>query len=157
MGRQDLRASHNVVSIDPPGCVDIDDACSLREFPDYYEIGVHIADVAFYLPANSPLDRFAQQRATSVYLVDRRIDMLPAILSTNVCSLRAQHDRLAVSVFFYCDKRMLFPAFSVDTWDMVKPPFFCRSVLRSRYSLAYPQAQRICDGLPAGIVENPFA
>ena len=104
MNRQDLRYTHNVISIDPPGCVDIDDACSLRELDDCYEIGIHIADVTYYLPFNSPLDRFARERSTSVYLVDRRIDMLPSILSTNVCSLRAGHDRLAVTVFLYCDK-----------------------------------------------------
>lgn len=67
-GRLDLRESHNVVSIDPPGCVDIDDACSLRELPDCYEVGIHIADVSYYIPFNSPLDRFARDRSTSVYV-----------------------------------------------------------------------------------------
>ena len=66
-GRLDLRESHNVVSIDPPGCVDIDDACSLRELSDCYEVGIHIADVSYYIPFNSPLDRFARDRSTSVY------------------------------------------------------------------------------------------
>ena len=89
-----------MVSIDPPGCVDIDDACSLRALPGgRLELGVHIADVCYYLAPDSSLDRLARERATSVYLVDRRIDMLPAALSTNVCSLRAQHDRLALSLF----------------------------------------------------------
>ena len=67
-------------------------------------MGIHIADVTYYLPFNSALDRFARERSTSVYLVDRRIDMLPSILSTNVCSLRAGHDRLALTIFLYCDK-----------------------------------------------------
>ena len=66
VGREDIRETHNVVSIDPPGCVDIDDAISLRELTDCYEVGIHIADVCYYIPFNSPLDRFARERATSV-------------------------------------------------------------------------------------------
>lgn len=65
-GRLDIRATHNVVSIDPPGCVDIDDACSLREVDGCYEVGIHIADVSHYIPFDSPLDRFARDRSTSV-------------------------------------------------------------------------------------------
>lgn len=95
-----------MISIDPIGCVDIDDACSLREIDNCYEVGIHIADVCYYLPYNSPLDRFARERGTSVYLVEQRIDMLPTLLSTNVCSLRAKHDRLALSILLWFDKRL---------------------------------------------------
>ena len=81
------------------------------------------------------------------YLVDKRIDMLPPVLSTNICSLRAKYDRLAISIFLYVDKQSL---------DIIKPPKICRSVLQSRYSLAYPQAQRLSNHEDPGIVENPF-
>ena len=94
------------------------------------------------------LCRFFPRLLTTRYLVDRRIDMLPPVLSTNVCSLRAQYDRLAVSTFLYLDKKTL---------NVIKPPRFCRSVLRSRYSLAYPQAQRLANHQPPGIIENPYA
>lgn len=146
-----------MVSIDPIGCVDIDDACSLREIDGRYEVGIHIADVCHYLAVDSALDRLARERATSVYLVDRRIDMLPASLSTNVCSLRAKHDRLAVSIFLEFDARRLAAEFSLlDTLNLVKPPRCTRTVLRSRYSLAYPQAQALANQKPVPIIENPY-
>ena len=145
------------MSIDPIGCVDIDDACSLREIDGFYEVGIHIADVCHYLALDSALDRLARERATSVYLVDRRIDMLPASLSTNVCSLRAKHDRLAVSIFLTFDPRPFPAVFSPpDTLDLVKPPRCTRTVLRSRYSLAYPQAQALADQKPVPLIENPY-
>lgn len=74
--------------------------------------------------------------------------MLPPVLSTNICSLRARYDRLALSVYLYLDKKSL---------NVIKPPRFTRSVLRSRYSLAYLQAQRLARNEEPGIVENPYA
>lgn len=87
--RKDLR-SRLVMSIDPPGCEDIDDALSIRKLPRKYkgrsviEIGVHIADVTHFVPHESLLDREARERGTTVYLADRRMDMLPFILSGQV-------------------------------------------------------------------------
>eukprot|EP00941_MAST-03F_sp_MAST-3F-sp1_P002934 g2934.t1 len=101
--RRDLRQSHPMIcSIDPPGCQDIDDALSYRSLPnDGIEIGVHIADVSHFIKSNGYLDQVAQQRGTSVYLPDRRLDMLPECLSTNLCSLRASVDRFAVSILWH--------------------------------------------------------
>lgn len=87
--RKDLR-DRLIMSIDPPGCEDIDDALSIRKLPRKYkghsaiEIGVHIADVTHFVPHESLLDREARERGTTVYLADRRMDMLPFILSGQV-------------------------------------------------------------------------
>lgn len=100
--RRDLRQSHVICSIDPPGCVDIDDALSVRMLPGgRTEFGVHIADVSAFVKPDSRLDLEARRRSTTVYLVDRRINMLPEVLSENLCSLHAGVDRLAVSVLWY--------------------------------------------------------
>jgi exoribonuclease R len=99
--RRDLRWTHAVCSIDPPSCTDIDDALSVRTLPSgNIEVGVHIADVTAFVAQGSDLDTEARARATTVYLVDRRCDMLPRLLSENVCSLRARVDRFALSVLW---------------------------------------------------------
>eukprot|EP00124_Ichthyophonus_hoferi_P005139 Ihof_evm2s678 gene=Ihof_evmTU2s678 len=96
--RKDLRGL-NVCSIDPPGCTDIDDALHVRMLPNgNIEAGVHIADVTHFVKPNTPLDEEASSRGTTVYLTDKRIDMLPELLGTNLCSLRSDVDRLAFSV-----------------------------------------------------------
>ena len=103
-------------SVDPQGCRDIDDAMSVcclgieegtcienesyRWVKCEYEVGVHIADVAAYVPVNSSLDKEAQSRGTTVYLPHRRIDMLPSALSSDIASLHCGVDRLAVSVLW---------------------------------------------------------
>ncbi|KAJ7806157.1 hypothetical protein B0H14DRAFT_2876773 [Mycena olivaceomarginata] len=87
-GREDLR-DLTICSIDPPNCQDIDDALHARPLPNgNIEAGVHIADVSNFVHADTPMDTEAAARGTTVYLVDKRIDMLPALLGTNLCSLR---------------------------------------------------------------------
>lgn len=136
--REDLR-SLNIVSIDPPGCTDIDDALHFRQLPNgNMEVGVHIADVTLQVDMGSILDGIAADRGTTVYLPDRRIDMLPPILSTSLCSLVENEDRAAFSVI----------------WEMCKDArviktYFCRSLIRSRRSLSYEEA----DGIIRGTVE----
>lgn len=79
--RQDFRNTL-VCSVDPPGCTDIDDALHCRQIDDNtYEVGVHIADVSYYVTPETALDDEASKRSTSVYLADRRIDMIPRKLS----------------------------------------------------------------------------
>ncbi|CAH9084603.1 unnamed protein product [Cuscuta europaea] len=98
--RQDLRHLR-VFSVDPPGCKDIDDALHCTTLPSgNFEVGVHIADVTNFVHPGTPLDDEASQRGTSVYLVERRIDMLPKPLTEDVCSLRADVERLAFSVIW---------------------------------------------------------
>ena len=134
-GRADFR-NLDVCSIDPPGCTDIDDALHARVIDGgLIEVGVHIADVTFFVQPNGALDREASTRATTVYLVDRRIDMLPALLGSNLCSLRGGEERLTFSVIWKMD---------AETGE-IKECSFARSVIKSRAALTYDMAQERLD------------
>lgn len=135
-GRRDLRHTHLIMSIDPKGCEDVDDALSIRFCKSGdLELGVHIADVSHFVKPGSLTDREAMERSTTVYLAERRYDMLPAILSANLCSLLSNVDRYAVSVLWRFDK-----------FYQVKKVWYGRTVIRSRYKLAYETAQALFDG-----------
>ncbi|GAB9464220.1 Dis3-like exonuclease [Globisporangium polare] len=140
--RRDLRSSHRVFSVDPPGCQDIDDAMSVRRLPNgNIELGVHIADVSYFVLHESSLDYEARSRATTVYLVGMRLDMLPSVLSGDLCSLHQNVDRLAVSVIWELDGKT-FSIVEGKTW-------FGRSIIRSCSSMTYEQAHRMIQGLNA--------
>jgi exosome complex exonuclease DIS3/RRP44 len=125
-----------ICSIDPPGCTDIDDALHCRTLPNgNIEIGVHIADVTYFLKSGSVLDGEALERGTTVYLVDRRIEMLPALLTSDLCSLRSDVDRLAFTTVWELDK---------DTLEVLSTDFH-RSVIRSCRSFTYGEAQLCMD------------
>nr|XP_002736854.1 PREDICTED: DIS3-like exonuclease 1-like [Saccoglossus kowalevskii] len=134
--RQDLRDSHLIFSIDPKGCEDVDDTLSVRQLPNgNIELGVHIADVSYFVKPNSLTDLEAKSRATTVYLADRRYDMLPPILSADLCSLIGGEDRYAMSVLW-----QLSPNYDViDVW-------YGRTVIRSAYKMFYEAAQALHDG-----------
>ncbi|CAO3630679.1 unnamed protein product [Cunninghamella blakesleeana] len=133
--RKDLR-SLTIFSIDPPNCQDIDDALSIRELSDgKLELGVHIADVTYFVKENYVTDLEARARGTTVYLADRRFDMLPSVLSERVCSLRENVDRYAVSVLWTLDASYNI----IDTW-------FGRSIIRSSCEMEYEQAQQFLNG-----------
>ncbi len=135
--RRDLRESHMVMSIDPVGCEDVDDTLSVKKLKNgNLELGVHIADVTHFVAPDSLTDLEARARATTVYLADRRYDMLPSVLSGNVCSLLGGVDRYAVSVMWELEPK----TFKVlDVW-------YGRTVIRSSYKLFYEAAQDIIDG-----------
>lgn len=131
-GRLDIR-DKTVFTIDPVDAKDFDDALSVETLEGgLYSIGVHIADVSHYVPENSPLDREALKRATSVYLVDRVIPMLPARLSEQVCSLNPGVDRMAYSVFF---------TMSAD--GEVRKHEFHKTVIHSKRRFSYEDVEQV--------------
>ncbi|AET38420.1 exosome catalytic subunit DIS3 Ecym_2715 [Eremothecium cymbalariae DBVPG len=128
--RRDMR-DKLICSIDPPGCVDIDDALHAKKLINgNWEVGVHIADVTHFVKPNTALDAEGASRATSVYLVDKRIDMLPMLLGTDLCSLKASVDRFAFSVIW-----------ELDNDANIVSVEFTKSVIRSREAFSYEQAQ----------------
>jgi exosome complex exonuclease DIS3/RRP44 len=117
--------------VDPIGCKDIDDALHCKLLPNgNYEVGVHIADVTHFVKANAEIDREAARRCTTVYMVDCRTDMLPGLLTENLCSLVSDVDRCAFSVIWEIDGK---------TFQNVKTKF-SKSIIRSRASLNYYKA-----------------
>ena len=128
--RWDLRHL-DVCSVDPPGCKDIDDALHCIILPNgNYEVGVHIADVSHFVKAGTEIDKEAARRCTTVYMVDRRTDMLPGLLTENLCSLVHSVDRMAFSVIWEID---------YNTFEIISSKFG-KSCIRSRDSLSYYQA-----------------
>lgn len=123
-------------TIDPEDAKDFDDALSFRTLDNgNYEIGVHIADVSHYVEPGSELEKEAYRRATSVYLVDRVVPMLPEVLSNGLCSLRPNEDKLTFSAVFELDK----DAKIVNEW-------FGKTIIHSDKRFSYEQAQEILDG-----------
>ena len=142
--RRDLRKSHRVFTIDPPSAKDLDDAISVtRISPELVSIGVHVADVAYYLPSGSLIDIEARQRATSVYLPRQVYPMLPPYLSENLCSLLPNEDRLAFSVFFTLNEK---------SGEFFGEPEFVRTVIRSSARLTYDQVDQ--GDVPKHIVDD---
>ncbi|KAH7884979.1 hypothetical protein F5I97DRAFT_1937308 [Phlebopus sp. FC_14] len=128
--REDLRHL-DICSIDPPGCQDIDDALHARRLLNgNIEAGVHIADVTHFVHPETPMDTEAASRGTTVYLVDKRIDMLPSLLGTNLCSLRAGVERLAFSAIWELTEEA----------DIVNVRF-TKSVIASKGAFEYEEAQ----------------
>lgn len=133
--RRDMREVMTF-TIDPKDAKDFDDALSVRKLEEgVYEVGVHIADVSYYVKEHSVLDKEAYARATSVYLVDRTIPMLPEKLSNGVCSLRPDEDKLCFSAVFKINRE----AQVLEEW-------FGRTVIRSNRRFAYEEAQEIIEG-----------
>jgi len=132
--RRDFRAIPTF-TIDPEDAKDFDDALSIQSLPENkWEIGVHIADVTHYVRPNTLIDEEGLQRATSVYLVDRVVAMLPERLSNFICSLRPNEEKLCFSaVFTMNDKAEL-----LDEW-------FGRTIIKSDRRFSYQEAQQIID------------
>ncbi|HBA86170.1 MAG TPA: ribonuclease R [Verrucomicrobia bacterium] len=142
--RKDLR-ERMLFTIDPDDAKDFDDAVSLMETAEgNWSLGVHIADVAHYVKPGSEVDAEARYRGTSVYMVDRVVTMLPPYLTTEVCSLQPDRDRLAHSVEMVLDPDGKFISF--ETFP---------SVIRSKMRLNYDQVQAFFDGADAQISMLP--
>lgn len=133
-GRRDFR-NITTFTIDPADAKDFDDALSVEAVADdNWEIGVHIADVTHYVLPGSRIEQEAIERATSIYLVDRTIPMLPEKLSNNICSLRPNEDKLCYSVVFTMNKN----ARILKTW-------IGKSVIRSDHRFNYDEVQEIIE------------
>ena len=131
-------------TIDPTDAKDFDDAISFRKLENgNYEVGVHIADVSYYVKPDSPVDKEAQERGTSVYLVDRTVPMLPEKLSNKLCSLRPGEEKLTFSAVF-----------EITPQAKVFNPWFGRTHIVSDYRFDYEGAQAIIDAGPAALEQE---
>ena len=132
--RRDFR-NELTFTIDPVDAKDFDDALSFKKIDeDNYEIGIHIADVSHYVKSGTILDKEAYTRATSIYLVDRVIPMLPEKLSNKVCSLRPLEEKLTFSTCITINKN-----------GEIKEHWFGRTVIKSNYRFSYSEAQEIIE------------
>jgi ribonuclease R len=132
--RRDMRGV-TTITIDPHDAKDFDDALSIRKLDNgNWEVGVHIADVSHYVKPGSVLDEEAYDRATSVYLVDRVVPMLPEKLSNGVCSLRPNEDKLCFSAIF-----------QLNDHSEIQKQWFGRTVIHSDKRFAYEDAQAIIE------------
>lgn len=132
--REDFR-NVTTFTIDPHDAKDFDDALSIRRLADnLWEVGVHIADVSHYVTEGSIIDKEAQKRATSVYLVDRTIPMLPERLCNFICSLRPDEEKLTYSAVFNINA-----AGEVKSWRLV------HAVIKSNRRFAYEEVQKILE------------
>lgn len=132
--RRDFRTI-TTFTIDPDDAKDFDDAISINFLADgNTEVGIHIADVSHYVTPNSAIDTEAYRRATSVYLVDRTIPMLPEVLSNDLCSLKPEVDRLTFSAVFTFTPDMQI----VEQW-------FGKTIIHSHHRFSYENAQQVLD------------
>ncbi len=132
--RRDLREEY-IFTIDPDDAKDFDDALHIKKKNGNWEVGVHIADVSHFVKPDTAIDAEAQERATSVYLVDRTVPMLPEKLSNQVCSLRPHEDTLAFSCIM-----------EITSQGEVVDYEFCETVIHSKRRLTYEQAQHFISG-----------
>lgn len=144
--RRDLRNIPGlyIYSVDPPGCQDIDDCMSARMISaTELEVGVHIADVSYYVKQGSALDLEALRKSTTFYLTHDRYDMLPSLLSSNLCSLHGGKDRFAVSVLWILERDG-----ETGEWGHVpKSTWVGRTIIHNCQAMTYDQAHNILHSL----------
>jgi ribonuclease R len=144
--RRDFRSTLTC-TIDPADAKDFDDALSIKKLEsDDFEVGIHIADVSHYVRSGTALDAEARNRATSIYLVDRTIPMLPEVLSNNVCSLVPNEDRLTFSAVFILDRK-----------GNIKNEWYGRTIINSDRRFAYEEVQKILDDETGDYAEELLA
>ncbi|SDX80170.1 ribonuclease R [Paenibacillus sp. PDC88] len=142
-GRRDLRGL-NIVTIDGEDAKDLDDAVNVERLPNgHYRLGVHIADVGYYVRENSKLDQEAYNRGCSVYLVDRVIPMLPHRLSNGICSLNPQVDRLTMSCVMEFNEQMKVVNHEVFT-----------SVIKTKERMTYKNVYKILEEEDPELIER---
>lgn len=144
-GREDLRHMP-IFTIDGADTKDIDDAISIEKTKNGFTLGIHIADVSYYVKKGTPLDMEAYQRGTSIYIADRVIPMLPKQLSNGICSLNPNVDRLAFSCLMNLDKNGIITDFR-----------FAKTVIRSRVQGVYTEVNKILAGEEDDAVRNKYA
>lgn len=141
--REDMRST-TTFTIDPRDAKDFDDALSIKQLKNgRWEVGVHIADVTHYVQDGDTIDKEGESRATSIYLVDRTIPMLPERLSNNLCSLRPHEDKLCYSVIFVLDDEA-----------NIKKHRIARTVIHSDRRFTYEEAQDIIEGAEGDFKEE---
>lgn len=141
--REDMRST-TTFTIDPRDAKDFDDALSIKQLKNgRWEVGVHIADVTHYVQEGDTIDKEGESRATSIYLVDRTIPMLPERLSNNLCSLRPHEDKLCYSVIF-----------ELDDEANIKKHRITRTVIHSDRRFTYEEAQDIIEGTEGDFKEE---
>lgn len=143
--REDLR-NVPIFTIDGADTKDIDDAISISKNENGYELGVHIADVSYYVKKGTPLDMEAYNRGTSIYIADRVIPMLPKQLSNGICSLNPNVDRLAFSCLMNLDRNGIITDFR-----------FVKSVIRSRVQGVYAEVNKILDNTADDEIRTKYA
>ncbi|KAF2722565.1 RNB-domain-containing protein [Polychaeton citri CBS 116435] len=144
-GRRDFR-DETTFTIDPNGSKELDDAIHFRDLGDgVVEIGIHVADVAHFVKANSLVDREARKRGTGVYLMNRTVDMLPPKLSQDVCCLKPGEERFTSSVVFRV---------KVATGQIDGEPWVGKAVIRSSGMLAYEEVDAVINGTNTSVVDG---
>lgn len=143
--REDLRYMP-IFTIDGADTKDIDDAISISKNGEGFSLGVHIADVSYYVKKGTPLDMEAYQRGTSIYIADRVIPMLPKQLSNGICSLNPNVDRLAFSCLMELDKSGIITSFR-----------FAKTVIRSRVQGVYTEVNKILAGEADGEIKAKYS
>lgn len=141
-GRQDYRAL-DIITIDGPSARDLDDAINVTRTEAGYRLGVHIADVSYYVAPGSALDKEAVERGTSVYLVDRVIPMLPEKLANGICSLNPNQDRLTTSLVM-----------EIDAGGKVTDYQFAKAVICSKARMTYDEVSAILRNSNKALLEK---
>ena len=135
--RRDFR-NETTFTIDPNGTMEFDDAIHVKKLEDgKLEIGIHVADVAHFIKANSLVDREAKKRGTGVYLMNRAVSMLPPRLSSEICSLNPGEERLTVSVVFLVD---------AESGKVVEEPWIGKALIKSSGKLSYDEVDAVLHG-----------